>query len=102
MPDIIKLFLYPLRVIKKYKRCKRNPTKSKLDSLDIGAVWKYVKGGENPNGTHDSLVDSMAQTDVLVHESFTPYVDRGFSIQLTHDIFSKNQQSVWNKEMEST
>ena len=97
MTDVMKFFLDPLQVIKKYKGCKLNPTKRKLDSLELGAVWKYIKGGENLNGAHNSLVDAMAQTDVLIHESFTPYIDRGFSIHLINDIFSKNQQAVRNK-----
>ena len=97
MPDVMKFFLNPLRVINKYKQCKFNPTKSKLDSLDLGAVWKYIKVGENLNGAHDILADVMAQTDILVHESFTPYINRGLSIQMIHDIFSKTQQAVCNK-----
>ena len=38
MPDVMKFFLDPLWVIKKYEGCKLNPTKSKLDSLELGAV----------------------------------------------------------------
>ena len=97
IPDVTEFFLKPLRVINKYKGCKLNPTKSKLDSLEFGAVRKYIKGGENINGAHDSFVDAMAQTDILVHKSFTLYIDRGLSIQLIHGIFSKTQQAVWNK-----
>ena len=88
------VLLWPLRVIKKYKGCKLNTTKSKFYSLELGAVWKYIKGRENLNGAHDSLVDAMAQTDILIFESFTTYIDRGLSIQLIHDIFSKTQQEV--------
>ena len=49
VPDVMKFFLDPLRVIKRYKGCKLNPTKSRLDILELGAVWKYIKGGENFN-----------------------------------------------------
>ena len=102
MTDIMKFFLNPLRVINKYKGYNLNPTKSKLDIQKLSVVWKYIKGGKNLNVAYESLVDAMAQTNVLIHGSFTPYIDRGFSIQLIHDILSKIQQSVWNKEMDST
>ena len=94
IPDVIKFSLDPLWVINKYKGCKLNPTKRKLDILELGAVWKYIKVRDNLNGSHDILVDAMAQNDVLVHESFTSYINRGFSIHLIHDIFSKTQHSV--------
>ena len=98
----MKFFLDPLRVIKRYKGCKLNPTKSRLDILELGAVWKYIKGGENLNWVHDSFLDEMAQTNVLIHEYFNLYTDRGLFIQLIHEIFSKMQQAVWTKEMDST
>ena len=98
IPDVMKLFLDPLWAINKYEGCKINPTKSKLDSPEIGAVWKYIKGGENLNRSHYSLVDVMSQTDVLIQESFTPYIDRGFSIQLIHDIFSKRNNQCGIKK----
>ena len=72
MTDFMKFFFGPLWVIKKYKRCNLNPNKSNLDSLELDAVWKYIKGGENINGSHNSLVYVMAQTDVIIHESFIP------------------------------
>ena len=40
IPDVMKLFLDPLWAINKYEGCKINPTKSKLDSLEICNIWK--------------------------------------------------------------
>ena len=68
----MKLFLGLLRVIRRYKGFNLNPTKIKLDSLELGAVWKYIKVGENINGYHNSLVDVMVQTNVIIHETFIP------------------------------
>lgn len=95
LPANIKYFIDPLRVIKNYKGCKLNPAKSKLDSLELGCVWKHLH-----NGAHDSLVDVRAQSDVILHPSFIPYIDRSFSIQTIDLIFTATQQNAWKKDME--
>ena len=99
LPAQIKYFLDPLRVIKNYKGCKLHPSKSKLDSLELGCVWKHLNG-RNLNGAHNSLVDAKAQSDIFLHQSFLPYIDRTFSIQPIDLICTATQHNAWKKDME--
>ena len=80
LPNAFKYFIDPLRVIINYKGCKLYPSKSKLDSLELGCIWKHINDGQNLNGAHNSLVDVKAQSDVLIHPSFVPYIDQKASI----------------------
>ena len=41
-----------------------------------------------------------AQTDILVHGSFVPFIDRSSSIQPIDEIFSRTVQNEWRKELE--
>jgi hypothetical protein len=41
IPEQIKYFMDPLEVINTYKSCPYHPTKSKLESLELGCVWKF-------------------------------------------------------------
>ena len=102
LPDSFEYFLDPYRVISKMKTCKLHQEKSKLDSLSLGVVWKYINDGKNLNGAHDSLVDVKAQTDILVHPFFVPFIDRSASIKLISEIFTKTQQNHMRKNMEPT
>ena len=78
--------------------CAFASTKSKLNSLELGVVWKYIMK-LNLNGAHDSLVDAKAQSDIVLHPFFVPYINKGVSIQLITDIFTKTQTREWKKEM---
>ena len=42
LPENIKFFIDPYRVIEKYKSCGFNKTKSKIEAYELGVVWKYV------------------------------------------------------------
>ena len=101
LPPMIKYFIDPLRVIRNCKGCKLHPSKSKLDSLELGCVWKFVKG-QNLNGAHNSLVDVKAQTDVFVHKHFVPFINRGPSIQPIDAIFTATEQKAMKRDMEPT
>jgi len=98
-PRQIQFFMDPYRVISTYTGCRLHPSKSKLDSLSLGVVWKHLFGG-NLNGAHDSQVDAKAQTDIIVHEHFVPFVNRTQSIQEIENIFTARQQNEWKKTME--
>ena len=101
LPSEMKYFLDPLKVIKHFKGCKFNPQHSKLDSLELGMVWKHMNGGGiNLNGAHDSLVDAKAQSDIIVHPSFVPYLNKSASIDEITEIFSRTKIREWKKEME--
>ena len=62
-------------------------------------MWQYIKNA-NINGAHDSLVDTKAQTDILIHKYFVPFINRAKSIKMVEDIFAKSEQVKWKKEME--
>ena len=100
MPPKIEFFLDPCRIMGKFKSCHLNKSKSKLDSYELGVVWKHIHSGTNLNGAHDSLIDTKAQTDILIHQHFVPFINQSFSVQTIDDIFSKTQQNEWRKEME--
>ena len=91
MPDKLKYFLEPLRTIKKYNGCKLNPGKSKLESLELGFVWKYINNRSNLSGVHNRLVGVKMHTDLLLHPWFIPYINQPFSVQEITEIFSKTQ-----------
>lgn len=48
MPAVVSYFMDPYRVIAKYEGCKINPKKSKIESLELGVVWSFLDGGEQP------------------------------------------------------
>ncbi len=76
--------------MEKYKSCGFNKTKSKMEAYELGVIWKYANNGTNLSGAHDSLVNVKAQTDILVHGSYVPFIDFSLSIQLINDFFFKN------------
>ena len=51
MPAKIKYFIDPYRVIGSYGSCSLNKKKSKLDSYELGVIWKYINDGYNLNGS---------------------------------------------------
>ena len=83
-----------------WEGCKLNLVKSKLDWLEIGSVWKFINGGRNLNGAHDSLVDAKTQTEVVLHPEFAKYIDHTVSIQEITAIYSNTPQNAWGEEME--
>lgn len=99
IPSSIVYFMDPLEVIQSYKSCKLHPSKSKLDSLELGCVYKYITG-ENLNGMHNSLVDVRAQTEIITHPSFLSQIDRTKSIRLVCDIFSRAEQRDMTQRLE--
>jgi len=101
MSDKIEFFLDPYRVIDSYASCTINKSKSKLDSLELGVVWKHLFGG-NLNGAHDSLVNTIAQTDIITHSLCVPFLNRSKSVQKISHIFSITQQNELKKKMEPT
>ena len=99
MPSQINYFIDPYRVMKKYESCPLNAKKSKLNSYELGVVWKYIHG-TNLNGAHNSLIDVKAQTDIILHKSFVPFINRSSSMQKITDIFTATQQNQWKRDME--
>ncbi len=46
------------------------------------------------------MVDVCAQTDVILHKFFVPFIDRTQSIKKITDIFKKKDVNDWKKKME--
>jgi hypothetical protein len=80
--------------------CGLNKTKTKMQDLALGVVTSCIQGGQCLENAHDSVVDTKAQTDVLIYARFVPFKNRSNSIQLISKMFSKTQQNEWRKEME--
>jgi hypothetical protein len=89
----------PKFVIGNYKGCKLHPSKSKVESMELGIVWKFMTG-LNLNGAHDSMVDVVAQLDVISHEYYLPYLNVSNSMCLIDDIFTKTERREMLKKME--
>ena len=70
-----------------------------LDNYELGIIWKYLNDG-NLNGAYDSLVDTRAQTDIVIHPYFVPFIDMSASVKEIADIFTATQQNEWKKKME--
>ena len=103
MPPQIKFFLDPLKVIKEYKSCPIHKSKSRLESLELGCVWSYLKEDRpNLNGAHSSLVDAIAQTDIIIHIYFQPFVDKTQSIRTIEALFGAREQAEMRKKMVSS
>ena len=92
MPPKIKYFIDPMKVIKHYKSCKLNSKHSKLETLSLSSVWKFING-RILYGAHNSLVDAKTQTDVVIHPYFIGYLNKTNSIQSVNDIFQKKTQN---------
>ena len=95
----LKFFLDPYKVVSEYKTCPFHPSKSKLEKLELGAVWKHLMG-QNLNGAHNSLVDVKAQTDIVTSQQFLPFIDRCKSIRPMDELFSRATQRQMAKELE--
>jgi hypothetical protein len=95
----VKYFLDPYKIITEYKSCPFHQSKSKLEKLELGAVWKHLMG-QNLNGAHNSLVDVRAQTDIVTSTQFLPFIDRAKSIRPIDEIFSRATQRLMAKELE--
>ena len=93
LPPKLQWFMDPYEVITSYNDCPLNHLQSHLDSYELGVLWSYIHNGRNLNGAHGSLVDVEAQTDIIISDLFSWYINRKKSIQHIVKIFSKTQQN---------
>jgi hypothetical protein len=101
MPAKIKLFLDPLHVIKHYKTCKINSQHSKLETYELGSVWRYLfPNKEFPGSLHDSMTDAVCQSDLIAHVKFVTYINRSQSIRLISDMFRSNERKQLMNKLE--
>ena len=109
MPLRLDYYMDPYMMIKKWKSCPLNLNSRhqkslafnlKLQSLKLGAVWSHINDGESLVGAHDSLVDVRAQTDLMLHKSFSPFLDRTESFVPIGNIFRGNQLRKMKRDLE--
>jgi hypothetical protein len=91
-PDKLQFFIDPWKVIKHYTSCPVHPSKSKIYCLSLGTVHKFLFEDEEIAGAHDSLADCRAQSNIILHESF--------SIVPISQIFKAKDVAQWKRAME--
>ncbi|KAL9183005.1 hypothetical protein ACHAXT_004792, partial [Thalassiosira profunda] len=95
MPSRLKYFVHlELRVVQAQSE------EEQAQQPRVGRGVDVHQGRTNLNGAHDSLVDVIAQTDIIVHPDFVPFINRTQSVQTISDIFTTTQQNEWKKQME--
>jgi hypothetical protein len=99
-PEKLQFFMDPWKVIKHYTSCAVHPSKSKIDCLSLGSVYTFLLGGEEIEGAHDSLADCQAQSIILMHKSFIPFINRKASIAPITQIFKAKEVAQWKRAME--
>lgn len=62
-------------------------------------MWQYISN-HDLNGSHDSVVDVKAQTDIVIHKIFQGFSDRKESICLVDSIFGQAEQQDMAKLLE--
>jgi hypothetical protein len=74
LPEKLQYHIDPYHVIQSYSSCKIHPTKSKIKSLSLGMVFKFLF--EEPiEGAHDSIIDCKSQTTIIINEAFAPFIN---------------------------
>ena len=66
-------------------------------SLSLSSVYRFISGSECLAGAHDSLVDVGAQSDIILHKYFIPYLDRTDSVCTVENIFGKMEKKPLEK-----
>jgi hypothetical protein len=99
LPAKLQYFMDPYKVVKNYTSCQINPTKSKIDCLSLGSIYKFLFE-EDLEGAHDSLTDCIGQTSIVLHELFVPFINRKQSIDSIDKIFKAKDVAEWKRKME--
>jgi hypothetical protein len=58
----------------------------------MGNIYKYLFGQELANA-HNSLVDAKAQTKIILHKTFLPFMNEQYSIKLLDDVWNRKVQA---------
>jgi len=87
LPVNLVYFMDPSVAIKHYASCKLNAKLSKIESYELGTIWKYIKK-KNLNGVHNCLIFTMAQTDIVTHKYFIPFLNKTKAYKTIHNFFT--------------
>ena len=68
-------FIDLYQVIGNYGSCPSRKKKSKLDSYDIGVIWKYINNKENLNKAHNKMMETKAQTNIIISRSYITFIN---------------------------
>ena len=95
-PKGLDFFLDPISIIKHYKTCPLNESKTPANILGYGleAMYCHVAGKDALAGAHSALVDAHAQATVCAHPGFLAFYDRPHGIE--------NMEDVWRAKRESS
>ena len=72
---------------------------SKLESLSLSSIYKYISRGDTLMGVPDSMVDVRAQYDLVLHKYFVPFLDCTNTFCSVDNIFSKNKLSTLKRDL---
>jgi hypothetical protein len=101
MPPQFLYFINQYPVIDSYASCRINKKHSKLETYQLGALWKYLDvEHRNFNNAHNSQEDVIAQSYIFTHANFIPFINKSKSVRSINEIFSKLEQNVFWKKME--
>ena len=92
MPRWLDFFLDPSIVMKHYTSCRMNNKHTGLQGYGLELTWCHIMKKTELEGAHSSLVDCIAQTDILVHPEFLSFVDKPKSIVLMNDVFGAKRK----------
>ena len=94
-------FINPYQVIESYASCRIDKKTSKLETYQLGAVWKYLDVEHRKfNNALNSRDDVIAHSYVFTHADFIPFINWSKSVRSINEMFIKLEQSAFWKKME--
>ena len=98
-PKDLDFFLDPISIIKHYKMCPLNESKTPANILGYGleAMYCHVAGKDTLAGAHSALVDAHAQATVCAHPGFLAFYDRPHGIEHMEDVWRAKRESSQKK-----
>jgi hypothetical protein len=102
MPQGLDFFLDPCFVISHYSSCKLNNVHTGLTGYGLEMTWCHINGCDRLPDAHSSLADCRAQTDVVLHQEFLPFIDKSFSIVRMEEVWAKKRKKAKKQQEELT
>jgi len=76
---------------------KRECLHPNTSSLSLPIVWEYIKK-KMLEGAHNSVVDAIAQTVIVLHPLFINFIDKTKSIRTINEFFVEKYAKRFTKE----